>query len=220
MNIPRYKWPVIVAAGLHGALFIGFPQARIVKELKALPAPLLDFPPEVIQVQDPEMVANTETNPTTSSPALPALVEPPPLLTDKPVVTVPLRENAALRPIDPGLKIRPESNGGPFGPGEITLGTIARPTDLDRVPRATAQMPPDYPSDLRRTSVTGSVTVEFDVDPSGRVIRASAVRFTHREFVDPAVRAVLRWHFEPGKRNGRAVPFRMMIPIEFGLAEN
>jgi TonB family protein len=73
---------------------------------------------------------------------------------------------------------------------------------------------------MRQSGETGSVMVEFEVDTLGRVIRAVAVRYTHREFVDPAVRAVLRWHFEPGKRHGKTVPFRMAVPIEFGLSAN
>jgi len=62
------------------------------------------------------------------------------------------------------------------------------------------------------------VTVEFAVDTEGRVVRAEAVRYTHREFAEPAVRAVLKWRFEPGRRHGRVVPFRMAVPMEFGLA--
>ncbi len=68
--------------------------------------------------------------------------------------------------------------------------------------------------------IGGSVTVEFDVNTEGRVVRAEAVSFTHREFVEPAVRAVRRWRFEPGRRNNRVVPFRLVVPIEFGLDRN
>jgi protein TonB len=88
---------------------------------------------------------------------------------------------------------------------------------LDRIPRATVQQPPDYPATMHQNGITGSVTVEFEVDTEGRVIRAEAIHYTHREFAGPAVREVLQWRFEPGKRNGRPVPFRMAIPIEFSL---
>ena len=53
------------------------------------------------------------------------------------------------------------------------------------------------------------------MDTSGRVVSAEAVRWTHRNFVDSAVRAVLLWRFEPGTIDGRKVSFRMAIPIEF-----
>jgi hypothetical protein len=28
---------------------------------------------------------------------------------------------------------------------------------------------------------------------------------------------VLKWRFEPGRRNGVTVPFRMVVPVEFAL---
>jgi TonB family protein len=59
------------------------------------------------------------------------------------------------------------------------------------------------------------VTVEFVVDTAGRVVSAEALRWTHRDFVDPTVQAVLRWRFEPGTIKGRKVNFRMTIPVEF-----
>jgi len=52
------------------------------------------------------------------------------------------------------------------------------------------------------------------------VYRAEARKFTHVGFVEPAVRAVLQWRFEPGRRNDRPVPFKMAVPVEFGLGAN
>ena len=34
-------------------------------------------------------------------------------------------------------------------------------------------------------------------------------------FETPALAAVKQWKFEPGKRNGQAVRFRMRVPINF-----
>ena len=222
MNILRYRWPVVVAAGLHGALFVSFPTTRIVEAEKTIAEPLPRFPEDTIEMHDLEP-ATAEAQPTGGSPALPDIPElPPPPMVDRSKITIPIEENTAPRNIDTTRILLPDRIAG-VGPGigeNGIHGSISRPTDLDRIPRATAQMPPDYPSSMRLSNEAGSVTVEFDVDTSGRVVRASAVRFTHREFVDAAVRAVLKWHFEPGKRNGRVVPFRMAVPIEFGLATN
>ena len=85
------------------------------------------------------------------------------------------------------------------------------------MPRAKVQLPPDYPAAMRQSGVSGSVLVEFDVDREGRVTRAAAVRYTEREFVEPALRAVRKWRFEPGRRQGVAVAFRLVVPIEFGI---
>jgi protein TonB len=109
-------------------------------------------------------------------------------------------------------KVGKPSLGTPGGPG------IFPSSQLDATPRAKVQPAPDYPLALRQAGIEGSVTVEFDVDVAGRVVSARALRSTAREFEDAAVRAVLKWRFEPGRRNGRAVAFRMVVPIGFSLA--
>ena len=224
MNILRYRWSAIVAAGLHGALFISSSHSRIVPDTTATVIVDLALPPppleKLIQFDDPDTSASSEDKLTASSPAMPEISETPtPPSLDRAVITIPVRENTSVRP-DSRLILRGEGVDGPLQGGAINVGRISGLKDLDRVPRATAQIPPDYPATMRQNGEKGSVMVQFDVDTSGRVVRAEAVRYTHREFVDPAVRAVLKWHFEPGKRQGRPVPFRMAVPIEFGLSEN
>ncbi len=217
MNIQRYKWPVIVAASLHGALFLFTPSSPAVAKPEPPEKPHYPDPPprEAIELHDP---AETET------PAGGGAVEPLPDISDvlKPVskdevfivpiteVSKPIREVVKLP--EPG-KIGPAGGVGPgnsFGPPSIPSNF-----DLDRTPRAMAQPPPDYPYSMRVSGITGSVTVEFIVGTDGHVLSAEAVRWTHREFADPAVKAVLRWKFEPGTINGRKVRFRMAVPIEF-----
>ena len=93
---------------------------------------------------------------------------------------------------DRNARIIPAATGpGEFGgSGEIGRPGIFSPADLDRVPNAKVQLPPDYPAAMRQNGVSGLVLVEFEVNAEGRVVRAEAVRYTHREFADPAVRAV------------------------------
>ena len=79
------------------------------------------------------------------------------------------------------------------------------------------QMAPDYPLAMKHGGIEGSVVVEFDVDRSGQVVGIRVLRSTHREFEEPTLRAVLKWRFEPGRRNGKAVPFRMQVPVDFHL---
>jgi protein TonB len=221
MDILRYKWSAVVAASLHGALFLGSPHPRVIPDSKVIADPLPPLPKEILQFEEPMTREDSGDKPVASSRAMPDIPETPtPPIMDRPTLIIPVEENTTVRPVDTNLIFRPESIDGPSQVGEKTPGSFSLPKDLDRVPRATAQMPPDYPSTMRQSGETGSVMVEFEVDTLGRVIRAVAVRYTHREFVDPAVRAVLRWHFEPGKRHGKTVPFRMAVPIEFGLSAN
>lgn len=81
-----------------------------------------------------------------------------------------------------------------------------------------SQPAPTYPYAMRTAGITGSVVVEFVVNMAGEVITADAVKWTHRDFVDPAVRAVMHWRFEPGTVQGKKVRFRMAVPIEFNAA--
>lgn len=97
------------------------------------------------------------------------------------------------------------------------MGGIVMAKFLDKQPRATVRMSPLYPSTLRKDGVEGSVMVEFDVDSKGRVVNARVRGSTNRAFEEPTLRAVLQWRFEPGLVQGRPVPFRMVIPVNFKL---
>jgi protein TonB len=59
--------------------------------------------------------------------------------------------------------------------------------------------------------------VEFVVDEAGRVMHPFVVRSSRAGFEAPTLRAVEKWRFEPGKKDGRAVRFRMQIPVTFSL---
>lgn len=220
MNISRYKWPVIVAAGLHGALLFLYTPSRVVADPPDKPGGMPPPPkPPVVEFVDPEETADSGGG--GGVVALPSAPDVPPPADLRNEFTVPVE--VASRPIevvtklpDPGkmgLVPGPEGHGKSGGP----IG-IPTPVDLDRVPRAIAQPAPDYPYAMRTAAIDGSVMVEFLVGTDGRVLSAEAIRWTNREFADPAVRAVLRWRFEPGTINGRKVRFRMAIPIEFSAA--
>lgn len=223
MNIPRYTLPVFVAAGLHGALFLtsylptaGTPFLPLVKK-----STTVRITPDEPFVPPPEEQREREDNPIVS----PRGGEPRPELPDTTIATevsdfvkpevMPTKmaiDDVGVRQIGPFQGV-----GGPgvcdgFGdPGVIGFD------QLDRAPNARMQRAPEYPPSLKQQGVSGSVLVEFSVDREGRVLTVNAVRYTHREFVEPALRAVKTWRFEPGKRLGRPVAFRMMIPIEFGI---
>jgi len=222
MNIiARYKWPVIVAAGLHGALFVSFPSDRIhLLPHKVDKPPVISDPPVPVDFRDPEEPSALAAAGGAVDP-LPDLPDPPPLMDLTDLFTIAV--NAPITPIhdvvrlpDPGKMNFGPGTDGPGGPGG-PIG-VPRAIDLDRVPRAIAQPSPDYPYALKHDGLDGSVTVEFIVGTDGHVVSADAVKWTRREFVDSAVKAVLRWRFEPGTMNGRKVRFRMAVPIEFNAA--
>lgn len=99
--------------------------------------------------------------------------------------------------------------GGNEGEGIFSIA------DLDQAPRVVFQPPPSYPPELRRRKVNGTVHVMFMVDVTGRVINPMVQKTPDPALERPALDAVRRWKFEPGKRNGQAVQFKMRVPITF-----
>lgn len=87
-------------------------------------------------------------------------------------------------------------------------------SDLDQKPRAIHQPEPVLDAALRRKT-PATVSLIFTVDPDGRVKDPAVLRTTDPAFDRVALAAIKQWRFEPGKRNGRPVEFRMRIPITF-----
>ncbi len=92
---------------------------------------------------------------------------------------------------------------------------IISSSDLDQPPRVLSQAPPTYPASLRGQKLGGTVQVMFTVDKHGRVVKPKVQSSTHPAFEEPALRAVSKWKFEPGRRKGQPVAFKMRIPITF-----
>lgn len=81
--------------------------------------------------------------------------------------------------------------------------------------------PPRYPSQARRRNQQGIVRVEVRLDERGNQLKLTLVRSSGVESLDQAaLEAVTRWRFRPEVIEGRAVPSRVEIPIEFALTAN
>lgn len=94
------------------------------------------------------------------------------------------------------------------------LDAVFSMADLDQKPRVIFQPAPTVTPQLRRKT-PAKVNIIFIVDEDGRVVEPKVRSSTDPLFEAPALSAVARWKFEPGKRGGRAVRFRMMAPITF-----
>ena len=89
--------------------------------------------------------------------------------------------------------------------------------DLDQIPRPLFRPNPKYPSRMARVKMSGSVTILFHVNEDGKVDSASIEQASHQDFEREVRRQVDQWVFQPGMRNGIAVPYRMRQTIEFQL---
>lgn len=86
--------------------------------------------------------------------------------------------------------------------------------DLDQKPRVVYQPGPLLGKQVRKKA-PGTAYIIFIVDKRGRVENPIVQKSTDPAFERPALAAVKQWKFEPGKRNGAPVRFRMRVPITF-----
>jgi len=211
---------VIFAASVHGLLFFG----DVFGDPKTAPRRVSAAREEVIQFAMP--VPDEEPTPEPQEAfgdefAPPSLA--PPMLADVPTVNVslftqPLQIAPQNVQIGQGaVRVPVGRPGSPLGKG---LGSVFDITKIDQAPTVRSHVPPDYPLELRRRGVTGSVVVEFVVDQEGNVVVANATESTNPAFDAAAVNAVSRWKFRPGKKNGRAVSTRVRQVVTFNLEKD
>lgn len=222
MNIHKYLLPASIAATVHVALFSLMPEGTRPGTTTVIEVPIgppTPKPSDDAVTLPEERVPSTEpVKPLLGKPAPPALDENPPARLPDDAFAMPVENRP--RTFDRKITEIPATSGSDVGVPEgidLSRTAILSPDLLDRAPHAKVQLPPEYPHAMKQSGASGSVVVEFDVDTAGRVVRAEAISYTDREFAEPAVRAVRKWRFEPGRRNGKTVPFRMAVPIEFGI---
>lgn len=218
---PRFVWPVCIAAAVHGALLFGFPKSARPALLR--PAIFDDgrtfpLPPPVEEIVELLHHEATESTSRAATDPLPRPDVAPPAERDRTIVITP-----------PDVPV-PAPGGWPEvvvwtlpGPGRDGDGPwvdrIELSGSLDRAPRTRLQAAPLYPPEARRDGRAGIVTVEFIVNESGEVMAPRITSASDRVFEEAALRAVAKWRFEPGRRDGRIVRFRMAVPIHFSLKE-
>ena len=218
----RYGLPLTVAVALHAALLLWIPRNEIGFITHVLPAVVLrPFPPEIAEVfrVPQDSTAHVSDKPVGGGHRVATLGDLPRITVERAVFQVAVERTNPT--VENGTHV---PNGLPFGPDD-GLSAGPNPGDpvgigkLDRTPRATVQTAPLYPAAMRASGIEGRVLVEFTVDTQGRVVSADVLTATNREFEEAAIRAVMKWRFETGRRNGRVVPFRMEVPLEFRLSE-
>lgn len=94
------------------------------------------------------------------------------------------------------------------------LDSLFSMADLDQKPRLVYQPGPILSSQVRRKA-PGTVYVLFIVNKKGRVENPKIQSSSDPVFERPALSTVKKWKFEPGKRKGEPVRFRMRVPITF-----
>jgi protein TonB len=222
MNPKRYGLPVIIAASLHGALFLISKETEIIRppDKQYVSVDLPPIPVEPVAIEPEEQVESRVGSVSPKQPTPPGIPDTLRDATSRDTFTVPISPyRPSLEPVKTLEGVTGLPEGLENGIGDLSGVRIPDVGQLDRVPRAVFRRTPIYPDGPRHAGLDGSVMVEFVVGTDGRVVQAEAVKWSHREFVEPAVRAVREWRFEPGTQGGRKVRFRMAVPIEFNAGE-
>jgi TonB family protein len=86
-------------------------------------------------------------------------------------------------------------------------------------PRVLRRVGPRYTAEAMAAKIEGTVIVECVVHPNGTVDAVRVVKSLDPVYGldDEAVRAAKQWRFEPGKRDGGAVPVLISIELTFRL---
>src|SRR5512147_3234325 len=78
----------------------------------------------------------------------------------------------------------------------VAAQTASAQEDAGR--KVKSKVAPSYPELARRMNVAGTVKVQVTIAPNGSVKAAKALG-GHPLLIDPAVEAVKKWKYEPGK---------------------
>lgn len=210
---------LVVSISLHFLFLYGFntkpaPKAKSSTEEKV----------ELIQMEMPEIEPEEEETVEELTEEAPTNQLAPPSLADVPSVSVTAFTQPLQPPPPPGLTaakgaiaIPVVKPGTKLGQGMKDLFDVA---NLDQPPVLRVPVQPNYPFEMRRAGISGEVLVEYIVDSNGRVAAVQTIRSSQREFEQPAMQAVSKWQFRPGRKGGRAVNTRVQQVITFNLNED
>ena len=119
--------------------------------------------------------------------------------------------------IGPGVSSQPITGGLLTG---VPTGSIVDEKLVDRAPRIIGDArPPQYPSTLRQSGVTGQVVVQFVVDTLGRAEMSDVqiLETSHPLFSDAVRTALVHYRFAAGEAAGHKVRTRVQLPFTFSL---
>jgi protein TonB len=200
-------WVVLGAVMLTLVFFLVLPLLQIIHQPPstdlvvqsvdtALPPPPPPPPPE-----EPEKTSEPEE-------------KPPELMEEAPPMNLSQLE-LALNPGDgAGLVGDFVNKLNPLTSSSEAVDALFSMADLDQKPRVLYQPGPVLNKQIRQQA-PGTVYIIFIVDQRGRVENPIVQKSSDPVFERSALAAVKQWKFEPGKRNGQPVRFRMRVPITF-----
>jgi protein TonB len=117
----------------------------------------------------------------------------------------------SLAPQQPAAAAQPKPDQ-PWPPaGVVRVGGEVK------APKLVYEVKPSYTADARRAGIQGNVVMEVVVRLDGTVGDVRVTRSLDKKFGldDEAVRAIRKWRFEPGTKDGAAVPVLIEAEMTF-----
>jgi protein TonB len=213
---PRWSWRALFwAVVFTGLVYLVLPYLELVsqratQDLALRAVDTLDVPPPP---------------PPIPPPAVPEKAAPTSVPTPKPVlerVRPPVESPRPVLDLDIGLP----DIGGDFDLGfavtapvrEALEGLVFDLGDLDEPPSPLSRIRPMYPPQARLRAIEGVVIAEFVIDAEGAT---GPVRIISSHppgtFDAAAIRAIARWRFQPGRKDGKPVATRVRQKVNFRL---
>jgi protein TonB len=208
---------LLVSLALHSSIYFFSQKAPPPQRAAAKKEDVVQFEMPPLEEEKVEKVEELNDEQVENVMAPPSLVDVPSVVpVDAFVQQLAPPPPPGLTPSKGAITIPVTKPGANFGKGLSNLFNIG---DLDQQPVARVRQAPSYPYDMRRAGINGSVVVEFIISTDGDVIQTQVVKSSHREFEMPALQAVQKWKFKPGKRRGQVVNVRASQLLEFNATE-
>jgi protein TonB len=209
---------ILVSLALHSSVIIFSHKSPPPPKPKVEEEKIIQFDPPPVVEDKPDEVKDLDDTPVENQLAPPSLIDLPSIVPID-AMTQPLTPPPppGLKPSNGAINIPVLKPGANFGKGIDNLFNI---NDLDQKPILRVSVNPTYPYEMSRAGISGTVMVEFIINTNGDVTQAQVVHSSHREFEAPAVQAVLKWKFKPGRRGGHVVNVKAQQPLEFNLEDN
>ncbi len=212
-QIRHYLWIVSGAVGFTFILFIVLPLIQTVTK----PPPPADL---LLRNVDTANVPPPPPPPEEEPEKEPEPEERPPELREE---APPLDLSQLELALNPGLNdgwmsgdfvVKLDTIGSNGNGGNFDADALFSMSDLDQKPRIVYQPAPVINNQVRKKA-PGTVYILFIVNKDGRVEMPMVKSSSDPVFEKPALSAIKHWKFEPGRRNGQPVRFRMRVPITF-----
>ncbi len=208
------------ASAIHAIAILGFPSSKengtedpneaFIDLVLEEPTPSPELEPEEPGEQDPDEEFLPDEF------LAPGLSEPLPTSLAVEAITQLVKPERLRLPRPDGM----QTIGIPTGAqrkrsGGQIAGNIFSLAELDRPPSTRYEYMPKYPHELKTSGTKGTAILMMIVDRQGRVIKVDIETATHQQFGRAAQIAGLKWHFEPGLKDGKPVSFRVRVPFHF-----